>query len=208
MPHLRHAPDALTATATATATDVADPPDTRLLHALAEVAADKGLAAVTVADVVRVAGVSKRTFYEHFSDKEACFLTLYRLASASALRTLRQAVQPGLPWQAQVETALQAYFAHLASGPRLLRLLFVEVHHLREAGDAVRREVMSELAAFMRETVNRDRPAERALSEPMAMAAVGAITELVLQAIERHQQADLPRLAPVAAEVVRRLAQA
>lgn len=197
-----HTPDADHATTSA------DAPDTRLLQALAEVAADKGLAAVTVADVVRVAGVSKRTFYEHFSDKDACFLTLYRLASASALRTLREAVQPDLPWQAQVETALQAYFAHLASGPRLLRLLFVEVHHLGEAGAAVRREVISDLAAFMRDTVNRGRPVARALSEPMAVAAVGAITELVLQAIERNDQTRLTRLTPVAAEVVRRLAQA
>jgi AcrR family transcriptional regulator len=188
------------------ATATLESPDTRLLQALADVAAEKGLAAVTVADVVRVAGVSKRTFYEHFSDKEACFLQLYRLASASALRTLREAVQPELPWQAQVETALHAYFAHLASGPQLLRLLFVEIHHLGEAGAAVRREVMGELVAFMLGTVNRGRPAARALSEPMAVAAVGGITELVLQAIEQNRQAELTALAPAASEVVRRLA--
>jgi AcrR family transcriptional regulator len=183
-----------------------DTPDTRLLQALAEVAADKGLAAVTVADVVREAGVSKRTFYEHFPDKETCFLTLYRLASASALRTLRDAVQPELPWQTQVESALQAYFQHLAAGPRLLRTLFVEIHQLGEAGASARREMMGALADFMRDTVNRDRPGARALSPAMAMAAVGAITELVLQAIEHNQQAELERLVPVASDIVRRLA--
>lgn len=183
-------------------------PDSRLLQALAEVVADKGLGAVTVADVVRVAGVSKRTFYEQFADKDVCFLTLYRLASASALDTLRAAVQPALPWQTQVETALRAYFAHLSAGPRLLRTLFVEIHHLGEAGAVARREVMTSLAGFMCETVNRDRPAEQALSPAMAMAAVGAITELVLQAIERNEQAELERLVPVASDIVRRLAQA
>lgn len=183
-------------------------PDSRLLQALAEVVADKGLGAVTVADVVRVAGVSKRTFYEHFADKDVCFLTLYRLASASALDTLRAALQPALPWQTQVETALRAYFAHLSAGPRLLRTLFVEIHHLGEAGAVARREVMTSLAGFMCETVNRDRPAEQALSPAMAMAAVGAITELVLQAIERNEQAELERLVPVASDIVRRLAQA
>jgi AcrR family transcriptional regulator len=192
----------------ATNASTLEAPDTRLLHALAEVAADKGLAAVTVADVVRVAGVSKRTFYEHFADKESCFLTLYRLASVSALNTLRAAVQPALPWQAQVETALQAYFAHLSAGPRLLRTLFVEIHHLGEPGARARREVMASLADFMRETVSRDRPAAQALNPAMAMAAVGAITELVLQAIERNEQAELVRLVPVASDIVRRLAQA
>jgi AcrR family transcriptional regulator len=189
------------------ATSTLEAPDTRLLQALAEVVADKGLAAVTVADVVRVAGVSKRTFYEHFADKEGCFLTLYRLASASALHTLRAAVQPALPWQAQVETALRAYFAHLSAGPRLLRTLFVEIHHLGEAGATARREVMGSLADFMCETVNRDRPVAQALSPAMAMAAVGAITELVLQAIERNEQAELERLVPVASDIVRKLAQ-
>jgi hypothetical protein len=60
----------------------------------------------------------------------------------------------------------------------------------------------------MCETVNRDRPAEQALSPAMAMAAVGAITELVLQAIERNEQAELESLVPVASAIVRRLAQA
>ena len=191
--------------ATAAATE---PHNTRLLQALAVVAAEKGLAAATVSDVVREAGVSKRTFYEHFSDKNACFLTLYRQASASALRTLRDAVQPERSWQAQLESALHAYFSHLASGPQLLRTLFVEIHHLGEAGAAVRREVMRTLADFMRETVNRDRDAAHALSDAMAMAAVGAITELVLDAIERGEQARLTELTPAASEIVRRLAQA
>jgi AcrR family transcriptional regulator len=191
--------------ATAAATE---PHHTRLLQALAVVAAEKGLAAATVSDVVREAGVSKRTFYEHFSDKDACFLTLYRQASASALRTLRDSVQPERSWQAQLESALHAYFSHLASGPQLLRTLFVEIHHLGEAGAAVRREVMRTLADFMRETVNRDRDAAHALSDAMAMAAVGAITELVLDAIERGEQARLTELTPAASEIVRRLAQA
>lgn len=182
--------------------------DTRLLRALAVVAGHKGLAATTVSDVVREAGVSKRSFYEHFSDKDACFLALYRQASASALRTLSESVQPERPWQAQLETALHAYFAHLAAGPQLLRTLFVEIHHLGEAGATVRREVMRALADFMRGTVNRGRDAEHALSEAMALAAVGAITELVLDAIERGEQAQLTSLTPAASEIVRRLAQA
>ena len=49
----------------------------RLTEGLAAAIAAKGYAAVTIADVVRLARVSKRTFYEHFADKEACFLALY-----------------------------------------------------------------------------------------------------------------------------------
>ena len=175
----------------------------RLLQAMATVAAAQGLAATSIAAVVAEAGVSKRTFYEHFADKDACFLDLYRAASASALRTLREAVQPERPWQDQVEHALGAYFAHLASGPQLIRMLFVEIHHLGPAGALVRREVMQHLADFMLETINAER---EVLTPTMAVAAVGGIQELVLQAIEQGEAAQLDRLTSNASAVVRLLA--
>ncbi len=175
----------------------------RLLQAMATVAAAQGLAATSIAAVVAEAGVSKRTFYEHFVDKDACFLELYRAASASALHTLRDAVQPERPWQDQVEFALGAYLAHLSSGPQLIRMLFVEIHQLGDAGAAVRREVMQHLADYMLDTINVGR---EVLSPIMAMAAVGGIQELVLQAIERGEAAQLERLGVSASAVVRLLA--
>ncbi|MDM7942662.1 MAG: helix-turn-helix domain-containing protein [Hydrogenophaga sp.] len=175
----------------------------RLLQAMAQVASEQGLAATSIAAVVAEAGVSKRTFYEHFADKDACFLELYRAASASALRTLRGAVQPERPWQDQVEQALGAYLAHLAAGPQLIRLLFVEIHHLGAPGAAVRREVMQQLADYMLETLNAQ---DEVLTPTMAVAAVGGIHELVLQAIERGEAAQLQRLTPSVAAVVRQLA--
>jgi AcrR family transcriptional regulator len=177
----------------------------RLLQAMANVAAAQGLAATSIAAVVAEAGVSKRTFYEHFADKDACFLELYRAASASALRTLRDSVQSERPWQDQVEHALGAYLEHLSAGPQLIRMLFVEIHHLGAAGAQVRREVMQHLADFMLETINIQAPV---LTPTMAMAAVGGIHELVLQAIERGEAAQLDRLTPSAGAVVRLLAAA
>ncbi len=177
----------------------------RLLQAMANVAAAQGLAATSIAAVVAEAGVSKRTFYEHFADKDACFLELYRAASASALRTLRDSVQSERPWQDQVEHALGAYLEHLSAGPQLIRMLFVEIHHLGAAGAQVRREVMQHLADFMLETINTQAPV---LTPTMAMAAVGGIHELVLQAIERGEAAQLDRLTPSAGAVVRLLAAA
>ncbi|MGI9217730.1 MAG: TetR/AcrR family transcriptional regulator, partial [Hydrogenophaga sp.] len=174
---------------------------TRLLQAMGSSAADRGFAATTIADIVREAGVSKRTFYEHFASKEACFLALYRGVSASALRTLSESVRPEKPWHHQIEAALNAYFAHLSAGPRLLRTLFVEVHHLGEEGAVVRREVMQHLADFLLQTVNvpgGDAATASALTPTMAMAAVGGINELVLMAIERGEAEQLTGLTPAA----------
>lgn len=182
---------------------------TRLLQAMGSSAADRGFAATTIADIVREAGVSKRTFYEHFVSKEACFLALYRAVSASALRTLSESVRPEKPWHHQIETALNAYFGHLSAGPRLLRTLFVEIHHLGDEGAVVRREVVQHLADFLLQTVNSPSggvAASPALSPTMAMAAVGGINELVLMAIERGEAEQLTCLTPAASEIVRALA--
>lgn len=180
----------------------------RLLQAMAAVSAEKGLALTTIADIVREAGVSKRTFYEYFSSKEACFLALYRAASASSLRILSNAVNPDRPWQTQIGHAMHAYFEHLAAGPSLIRVLFVDIHHLGPEGLRVRRNVMQQLADFMMSTVNSTAASNRAvqlpaLSSAMAMAAVGGINELVLQAIEEGRAAELAQLAPCASEIVR-----
>jgi len=190
----------------------------RLLKAMADVAAGKGYAETTIADIVREAGVSKRTFYENFESKDACFLELYRAASHAALKALRSSLAPDKPWQVQVEHALSTYFAHLAAGPALVRTLFVEIHQLGPAGMQVRRDVMQHLADFMLETVNASSKAmtgshaadgtafsPQVLSRTMALAAVGGINELVLEAIEKDEIEQLQALSSAAGEVVRAL---
>lgn len=180
----------------------------RLMQGMGSVAATKGLATATIADVVREAGVSKRTFYEHFDSKESCFLALYRAVSASALSTLKAAVVPGRSWQQQLELALRAYLSHMAGSPELLRTLFIEIQHLGTSGAQARRAVMTELAGFLVDTVRSDggRDDRTGIDASLALAAVGGINELILQAIEEGRVERLPDMTASAAEVVRRLA--
>jgi AcrR family transcriptional regulator len=182
----------------------------RLLQAMGTVAEAKGFVAATIADIVREAGVSKRTFYEHFASKEDCFLALYLAVSAAALRTLKEAVAPGRPWQQQLEQAMGAYLSHLSLNPGLLKTLFVDIHHLGVPGHEARREVMRQLADFMAETVRGrgSAPAAPDIDGTLALAAVGGINELVLQHIEQGRAADLGTLTTSASEVVRRLTRA
>lgn len=177
----------------------------RLLQGMARVAASKGFAATTIADVVREAGVSKRTFYEHFDGKESCFLALYQAVSGSALKVLRDVVTPDRPWRFQLDHAMRTYLSHLAASPELLRTLFIEIHHLGSAGERARREVMTALASLMTDTLRRD-TGEPAIPEALALAAVGGINELVLQAIEQGRVDRLAELTDTASDLVRRLA--
>ena len=66
-------------------------PRSRLIAGMAKVLEQRALSELYADDVVREAGVSKRTFYQHFPNKEACFLALYRENSARVLGVLKEA---------------------------------------------------------------------------------------------------------------------
>lgn len=175
----------------------------RLLEGMAQAVADKGYAATTIADIVREAGVSRRTFYEHFGGKAQCLVALYGAASHNALKVLRGAIDAAHPWQTQVDHALAAYLGGLAANPLLLRTLYVEILGLGPEGLAARRRVNQEIAGFMLEVVNGAPGRSAPLSPRMAMAVVGGINELVLECIEQDRIDRLAELVEPAAQLVR-----
>lgn len=180
---------------------------TRLLEGMARAVAAKGYADTTIADVVREASVSRRTFYENFTDKAECLTALYEWASTHALAVLRGAIDPQSDWQAQLEQALTAYFRALACNPVLLRTLFIEILGLGMPGLAARRRANQQLVDLMLEVVNQrggEAGAGRAPLQPsMALAVVGGLNELVLQAIEQGRAGELVELVAPAAALLR-----
>lgn len=170
----------------------------RLLEGMAIAVARKGYAETTIGDIVREASVSRRTFYEHFASKAECLVALYEAASHNALKVLRDAIDPRQDWERQVERALNAYLECMASNPVLMRTLFVEILLLGPEGLAARRRVNQEIADYMLQVIGRDK-----VSPELAMAVVGGIHELVLQAIEDGRVEELPQLTRTASELVR-----
>ncbi len=169
---------------------------------MARSVAAKGYAASTVADIVREAEVSRRTFYEYFSDRADCLIALYEDASYGALGVLRSALDPSRSWQTQVEHALQAYLECLASDPVLLRTLYVEILGLGAPGLAARRRVNQDIADFMLAVINAD-PSRVLLEPDMAIVVVGGVNELILLAIEQNNIQRIPTIAATAAALIR-----
>lgn len=178
----------------------------RLLEGMARAVASKGYADTTIADIVREASVSRRTFYENFADKAECLIALYEAASGNAIAVLRAAIDPHSEWQTQVEQAMDAYFGVLARNPVLLRTLFIEILGLGTPGLAARRRANQQLADLMLDVVNH-RPGARLRKIPlqpaMAMAVVGGINEMVLQAIEQGRAGQLQELVEPASALLR-----
>ncbi len=178
----------------------------RLLEGMARAVAENGYADTTIADIVREAGVSRRTFYEYFGTKTDCFIALYEAASHAALKVLRDAIDPARDWHVQLDAAMRAYLDCLSQNPVLLRTLFIEILGLGADGLAARRRVNAEIAAFMLKVINAG-GAREPLSRELAMAVVGGINELVLQAIEQDRVGDLKKLAAPAIRLVRAVTQ-
>ena len=178
----------------------------RLLEGMARAVAAKGYADTTIADIVREASVSRRTFYENFADKAECLIALYEVASGNAIAVLRGAIDPRSDWQAQVEQAMGAYFGVLTRNPVLLRTLFIDILGLGAPGLAARRSANQQLVDLMLDVVN-NRPGERLRKTPlqpaMAMAVVGGINEMVLQAIEQERVGQLQELVAPASALLR-----
>lgn len=174
----------------------------RLFEGMARAVAERGYADTTIADIVREASVSRRTFYEHFATKADCLTALYEAASHNALKVLREAIDPSHDWEQQVERALAAYLQCMAANPVLMRTLFVEILGLGAQGLAARRRVNQEIAAYMLEVVNRS-DGHLAVTPDLAMAVVGGIHELVLQAIEDGRVTELPELTATATQLVK-----
>jgi AcrR family transcriptional regulator len=174
----------------------------RLLFAIAQVVAGKGYAAVTVADIVDLAGVSRTTFYEQFPDKEACFLAAFDFAVEYVLGQMRQAWEElgrgEHDWREHVRSDLTTYLRVLASEPAFARALHVDA---LAAGPAAleRRAVMLSLFAGRTRRVHEfARAAEPSLPElsPEAFALhTGGVDELIRESIRTRGAESLSELA-------------
>lgn len=151
---------------------------------------EKGYSATTVADVVRHAHVSKRTFYECFNDKEECLLESYAEISGILLETIEGASKVGASRAERVEHAVRAYLLGLASMPALTRTYILEIQSAGPRALDARRAVMSRFAQTIMRIINAGEagsPSTPRLSEPVALALVGGINELLLREIESQR---------------------
>jgi AcrR family transcriptional regulator len=98
----------------------------RIISALAEETVDKGYRAVTVADIVRRAGIARNTFYENFASKEDCFLAAADFAVEEARRRVVDAASTVDSWPERVAAGLAAFLHYVASEPALARTCIVE----------------------------------------------------------------------------------
>src|SRR6476661_10824671 len=125
----------------------------RLVLGMVAAVAERGYAATTITDVVRHARVSRRTFYEHFADKEACFLAAYDVVSDGVLARIAGAEAAASEWEDRIHAGVRAYLSALALEPEVERVFTVEILSAGPAALAHRREVLRRFAAHIQAQV-------------------------------------------------------
>src|SRR3954463_14848633 len=91
----------------------------RVISALAEETMTRGYRAVTVADIIRRAGIARNTFYDNFSSKEDCFLATQDYAVEESRARVVEAAAEADGWEARTAAGLGAFLKYVSDEPAL-----------------------------------------------------------------------------------------
>ncbi|HYI99617.1 MAG TPA: TetR/AcrR family transcriptional regulator [Thermoleophilaceae bacterium] len=165
----------------------------RVLAAMRELVAGRGFQDVPVAEVIRRAGVSRKTFYELYASKEECFVALYDQELERLLFPTLQAFQGTESWVDRLRTALGVLLGALAADPAAARLCFVEVLSAGPKALARRNGAMAKLdplfdRANVSTAVGSTRP------RAVTAGAVGYLSEVLNREIAAGRTTELPEL--------------
>jgi AcrR family transcriptional regulator len=169
----------------------------RLIAALAVSVREKGYRDTTVADIVRLARTSRRNFYEHFEDRDGCFLALFDATNQAMLEEIAAAVDAELTLDEQVDRAVDAYIANVTAQPALYASFMRELPALGEVGAKRGQATLERFAQMLVGLVDAGRRAQPDFQAPpldmdTAIITVGGLRELLV--ISLYQGRDTREL--------------
>jgi AcrR family transcriptional regulator len=161
---------------------------------MADVVSEVGFQRTSVSRVVAAAGVSRNTFYEHFANKEDCFLAAYDATIEQLKERVRAASSPRDDWDQRLEAGFAAFLGFAAAEPSLAWLCVVEVLAAGPRALARRDEAMRDFAGFL----ERSRSQREAGGIPPVLTEVvaGGIYEIIYARILSRRTESLPELLP------------
>jgi len=160
----------------------------RILAAAEQLIAEKGCSGTTIEGIVKAAGVSSVTFYEHFKDKEECFVAAFDRAVGEMRAELATGVQADLPWANRVRAGLAVLLESIDADPPRARLCFVEA---QKGGRALRARYEAALDDVAAE-----------LSDSLGQAIVGGLAWLLRERLELGGGEGVQDLLPRMTEIV------
>jgi AcrR family transcriptional regulator len=165
----------------------------RMLDAVIDVVSFEGYAAMSVEDIVSAAGVSRRTFYDHFAGKEDAFMQAFDQVGSELLRHVGAAYESSATFADGVVAGLRAFMEFIASEPRYADMCIVEVLAAGPTAIERRNAVMKSFAELIHRGATRD--GVRA-PELTSETIIGGIYEVVYSRVLAGRTSELPKLLP------------
>ena len=167
----------------------------RIITALVDTVAERGYKATRVSDITKAATVSRRTFYEHFSDKEDCFLAAHEMIANHILESMKAATEVFDDWPQQVRAALATMLRFLSAEPELARVYAFEP--IAAGGKIAARHTASMQGLI--EILKAGRPVHvgaHPLPEVTEETLVGGIHSMIVREIIAGRTGELEKLLP------------
>jgi AcrR family transcriptional regulator len=159
----------------------------RLLDGLAASIGERGYRDTTVADIVRHARTSKRTFYEQFASKEECLIELLRTNNEVLIANIQATVDPEAQWQDQIRQAAEAYVDHIGSRPAITLSWIREAPALGAVARPLNRlamEALTDMLVDLTDSPGFRRAHLSPISRPLALILLGGLRELTALIVE------------------------
>lgn len=172
----------------------------RLIAACAQTVARYGYADASVARIIEVAAVSRRTFYEHFSSKEDCFIATYDTVMDNLRDRMVAAAERAGEWPRNVPGALEEMLRFFASEPDLARLCMVETLAAGPPVSNHHREKVATLAPILQAGRIEAQGGEGPLLETEE-AVIAGVASLITRWVVVGRTEQLPELLPDATTV-------
>lgn len=172
----------------------------RLFLGLSRAVARKGYAAASVADVLAEVRISRRTFYELFTDKEDCFLAAYELAHGALVHHVRKAHQLQPTAMEQLKAGTLADLRFIAAEPELAQAFMVGIRSAGPRAMQRRAEAHLEFANMHKgfhQRFSQEHPQLPELPDVVFLGLVGAINKMITTEIEAGRVAQIENLEPV-----------
>ena len=167
----------------------------RLALAMIDAVGDDGYRATRVADVIARAGVSRKTFYELFDNKQDCMLATYELIVSQAIRQLQVAFREADGWPGRVEAAIGTLFASARENPGAMRLSLLEIAAVGPPGIDRRERSIERYERFIRDALELA-PGDGTVAETVLKAVIGGLNRVLYRRVLRGQDAELLALVP------------
>jgi AcrR family transcriptional regulator len=169
----------------------------RLIVAMLSAAADLGYLETNVQDVIDRAGVSRPTFYEHFANKEDCFLAAFDTSAERLRKTVRSAARDGGDvWRDRVRCGLQALLRFASEEPDTARTMVVEARAASAAAVRRRVELLDDFAECLDSQARELLPGHRSSTPLTASGIVGGVESLLYSRLCKQEYDQLESLLP------------